>query len=73
MRLRCCGQFSLRSCTTPGDTTERSDDARWRAASTLIDEVCGVGGNALAVGDMTGGGDRIDYARYLPAASACRT
>ena len=41
------------------------DDARWPAASALIDEACGVRGNALTVGEGTGGGDRIHFARLL--------
>ena len=41
------------------------DDARWPAASALIDEACGVGGNALTVGEGSGGEDRIHFARLL--------
>ena len=41
------------------------DDACWPAASALIDEACGVGGNALTVGEGTGGGDRIHFVRLL--------
>ena len=41
------------------------DDARWPAASALIDEACGVGGNALTVGESSGGEDRIHFARLL--------
>ncbi len=45
------------------------DDARWPAASALIDEACGIGGSSLTVGEGTddgsGGGDRIYFARYL--------
>ena len=41
------------------------DDARWPAASAVIDEACGAAGNALTVGEGTGGGDRIHFARLL--------
>ena len=41
------------------------DDARWPAASALIDKVCGVGGNSLVVGERSGGEDRIHFARLL--------
>ena len=41
------------------------DDHRWPAASALIDEACGTRGNALTVGEGTGGGDRIHFARLL--------
>ena len=41
------------------------DDALWPAVSALIDEARGVGGNALTVGEGTGGEDRIQFARLL--------
>ena len=41
------------------------DDARWPAASAVIDEACGVAGNALTVGEGTSGRDRIHFARLL--------
>ena len=47
------------------------DDARWPTASALIDEACGIGGNAVTVGEGTGGGDRIHYVRLL-SRGACR-
>ena len=47
------------------------DDARWPATSALIDEACGVAGNALTVGEGTGGEHRIHYARLL-SRGACR-
>lgn len=45
------------------------DDARCPAASAPIDEVYGVGGNALTVGNGTGGGDR-QSAEGQPVAQA---
>ena len=41
------------------------DDARWPAASALIDEACGVGGNSLAVGEAIGGKIYIYFAHLL--------
>ena len=41
------------------------DDARWPAASALIDEACGIAGNALTVGEEIGGEDRIYFAHLL--------
>ena len=41
------------------------DDAQWPAASALIDEVCGIGGSSLVVGEGSSGGERIHFARYL--------
>ena len=41
------------------------DDAHWPAAFALIDEACGIEGSALTVGEGTGDGDRIYFARYL--------
>ena len=41
------------------------DDARWPAASALIDEVCGTGGNALTVGEGSAGENRIYFSRLL--------
>ena len=40
------------------------DDVRWPATSALIDETCGVGSNALAVGECSGG-DHIHFVRHL--------
>ena len=41
------------------------DDARWPAASALIDEVCGTVGNALVVGEGLGDNVRLYFVRYL--------
>ena len=41
------------------------DDARWPAASALIDEACGMVGNALVVGERSGGGHLIHFVRHL--------
>ncbi len=41
------------------------DDTRWPAASALIDEACGAGGNALTVGEASGGEHRIHFSRLL--------
>ena len=38
------------------------DDARWPAASALIDEICGIKGNGLAVGGGSGDGHRVYFA-----------
>ncbi len=41
------------------------DDARWPAASALIDEACGVRGSCLVVGEDNGREDNIYFARLL--------
>ena len=41
------------------------DDARWPAASAMIDEACGIEGSSLVVGEGAGGEDRIHFARLL--------
>ena len=41
------------------------DDARWPAASALIDEACGIVGNALVVGEAAGADALIHFARFL--------
>ena len=41
------------------------DDACWPAASALIDEACGLRGNALIVGEGLGDDVRVHFARYL--------
>ena len=41
------------------------DDARWPATSALIDEACGMVGNALVVGERSGGEERIRFVRHL--------
>ena len=41
------------------------DDARWPAASAVIDEACGIEGSSLVVGEGSGGEDRIHFARLL--------
>ena len=41
------------------------DDARWPTTSALIDEACGSVGNALVVGERSGGEDRIYFARCV--------
>ena len=41
------------------------DDACWPAASALIDETCGLRGNALIVGEGLGDDVRVHFARYL--------
>ena len=38
------------------------DDANWPAASALIDEICGIRGNGLAVGGGFGDGHRVYFA-----------
>ena len=38
------------------------DDASWPAASALIDEICGIKGNGLAVGGGSGDGHRVYFA-----------
>ena len=59
---------------TPHDAFERIlaslhqamlDAAHWPAASALIDEACGAGGNAIVVGERAGGESRIHFARCL--------
>ena len=58
---------------TPRDAFERClealyeaalDDARWPAATTLIEEAAGVAGNVLVVGEGLGDNERIHVARY---------
>ncbi|MDE0195387.1 MAG: helix-turn-helix transcriptional regulator [bacterium] len=41
------------------------DDARWPAASALIDEVCSIVGNALVVGEGLGDDVHLHFVRYL--------
>ena len=40
------------------------DDARWPAASALIDEACGSAGNALAVGEVSGADGRVNFTGF---------
>ena len=58
----------------PDDAFERSlaalyeaalDDARWPAATALVEEAVGAGGNALIVGEGVDDDVRIYFARYL--------
>ena len=48
------------------------DDARWPAASALVEESVGASGNALIVGEGYDDDLRIYFARYLPAFAILR-
>ena len=41
------------------------DDDHWPGTAALIDEVCGIACNGLAVGENSGGDDRIYFARFF--------
>ncbi|MYA31877.1 MAG: hypothetical protein F4Y31_11675 [Gammaproteobacteria bacterium] len=41
------------------------DEARWPAATALIEEVCGFAGNLLIVGELVGDDVRVDFFRFL--------
>ena len=49
------------------------DDAHWPAASALIDELCGLTGNALAVGEGPKADIRVSFFGYITAAASART